>query len=152
VVRDTTNYRFQHKQHRDQRKQYTPGLIQFNLITHGSQVKLYPNTVAHCTLRHRLKYIIGSTIIATMSSSDYSRMPDRGYMCALSRGATQAALVWLFTIPHFLFSSSGSRPGWEDFNPDLKFRDVPGILPTKFLLDSIHFLEWIFLLGYVMAL
>jgi hypothetical protein len=62
---------------------------------HGSQVKLYTHTVAPCTLRHRLKYIIGSTIIATMSSSDYSRMPDRGYMCALSRGATQAALVWL---------------------------------------------------------
>jgi len=45
-----------------------------------------------------------------------------------------------------------SRPGWGDFNPDLKFKDVPGILPAKFLLDSIHFLEWIFLLGYVMAL
>jgi len=71
---------------------------------HGSQVKLYPHTVAPCTLRHRLKYIIGSTIIATMSSSDYSRMPDRGYMCALSRGATRAALVWLSFLSYTLRS------------------------------------------------
>jgi hypothetical protein len=60
---------------------------------HGSQVKLYPNTVAHCTLRHKLKYIIGSTIIATMSSSDYSRMPDRGYMCALCSLALLAVIA-----------------------------------------------------------
>jgi hypothetical protein len=109
---------------------------------HGSQVKLYPHTVVLCTLRHRLKYIIGSTIIATMSSSDYPRMPDRAYICTLSQSATRAALVWLshhviscvrlrfgvwlpilrnsaqyLTIPHFLFSSSGSRAGWGDLNP-----------------------------------
>jgi hypothetical protein len=114
----------------------------FNLIMHGSQVKLYPHTVVLCTLRHRLKYIIGSTIIATMSSSDYPRMPDRAYICTLSQSATRAALVWLshhviscvrlrfgvwlpilrnsaqyLTIPHFLFSSSGSRAGWGDLNP-----------------------------------
>jgi hypothetical protein len=48
----------------------------------------------------------------------------------------------LCTVPHdialpVLFIRD--RPRWGDFNPDLKFKDVPGILPTKFLPDSIHF-------------
>ncbi|MGP8323438.1 MAG: hypothetical protein ACT6FG_05545 [Methanosarcinaceae archaeon] len=39
-----------------------------------------------------------------MSSSDYSRMHDRGYMRALSRGITRAALVWLSFLSHTLRS------------------------------------------------
>jgi len=86
-------------------------------------VKFYLHTVALCTLQHRLKYIIGSNIIATIVRPII-------HVCLIGDTCVRYAEVqlglWLpilrnsaqhLTIPHFPFSSSGSRPGWGDFNP-----------------------------------